>query len=88
MCINAASRTITKKSLLNRKVGEYNMNKYECSKCGKEVVTNSREATLNLKCCSGDTPVGFKKAGTKIVVAVAKDMPKAPLPAGSITTSK
>lgn len=48
------------------------MKQYECSKCGREVVVKSPSATLELKCCNGDTPVKFTEKGTKIIVPVAK----------------
>lgn len=48
------------------------MNKYECSKCSRVVTVQSVSDNLSLKCCSGDTPVKFKKLGTKIIVPVKK----------------
>jgi hypothetical protein len=53
-----------------------NMNKYECSKCKREVVVHSPKDSIEITCCSGDTPVKFSKVGTKVVVAV-KELPKA-----------
>ena len=35
-------------------------------------MVKSPSATLELKCCNGDTPVKFTEKGTKIIVPVAK----------------
>ena len=48
------------------------MNKYECSKCKRPVVVHSAADSVSLKCCTGDTPVSFKKIGTAIIVPVKK----------------
>lgn len=62
------------------------MTKYECPKCKREVVSNTKSDTISIKCCSGETPVPFKKKGTNIIVPVAKlpeglsEKPQKPLP--------
>lgn len=63
------------------------MNKYECSACKREIVTNSKADTLSMACCKGDSPVTFKKVGTAIIVPAAK-LPSEnlkPIPAGTVS---
>jgi hypothetical protein len=62
------------------------MNKYECSKCKREVVVNSPKDSIEIKCCSGDTPVKFSKIGTKVIVPV-KELPKAMTDSKPLPTS-
>jgi DNA-directed RNA polymerase subunit RPC12/RpoP len=51
------------------------MNKYTCSKCGAERVAPRTETTIEIKCCSGDTPVKHTQTSARTIVAV-QELPK------------
>lgn len=53
------------------------MNKYKCSKCGKEKVLNSKEEPLQLKCCDGENKIEHKLTG------LVKNIPVAGIEIGS-----
>ena len=52
------------------------MTKYECTKCGRQVVVASTKSILEMPCCNKETASKFIIAKGKVIIPVAA-LPKA-----------